>query len=150
MLTTVSLTLRWVITFLHENAPALTHLPRHAFCSPFAQLTSFGDVRGHSDVRGYHDVTSYTRILYQVNQIRKTWKLRFLTLWPWPLTYDLDYQTWPRFHQGQPSYQFLGRYAKRFSRESAHKLTDGKTERQKDGKTETRDRFYYLDRWRGR
>ena len=62
------------------------------------------------------------------------------------LTYDLDYQTWPRFHQGQPSYQFLGRYAKRFSRESAHKLTDGKTERQKDGKMETRDRFYYLDR----
>ncbi len=32
-----------------KNAPALTHLPQHAFCSPFARLTSFGDVTRYID-----------------------------------------------------------------------------------------------------
>ncbi len=30
---------------------------------------------------------------------------RFLTWWPWPLTYDLDLQTWPRYHSTWPTYQ---------------------------------------------
>ena len=38
----------------------------------------------------------------QIAQVgSKTWKIMFLTSWPWPLTYDLDHQTWPRFHQDQ-------------------------------------------------
>ncbi len=62
----------------------------------------------------------------------KTPRIAFLSGWPWPLTYDLDLRTCPRYHQGQSMYQISWPYAKRFSRESAinwqtdrHTHTDG-------------------------
>ncbi len=31
-------------------------------------------------------------------RVWRSLKVTFLTLWPWPLTYDLDLHTWPRYH----------------------------------------------------
>ncbi len=45
------------------------------------------------------------------------------------LTYDLDLQSYSRYCQGQPPYQTMGPYVKRFSRERA----DRRTHRQTDG-----------------
>ncbi len=58
------------------------------------------------------------------------------------LTYDLDHRTHLRYHQGQSLHQILGPYVKRFRRERAEWQTHRQTDR--------RDRFYTLDRWRGR
>ncbi len=54
------------------------------------------------------------------------------------MTYDLDLWTCPRYCQDESLCQILGPYIKLFSRESANKQTN------------RRDRFYALDRWRGR
>ena len=51
-------------------------------------------------------------------------KKRFLT-WTWPLTYDLDLRTWPRYSPIWPSIQNSGPYVCPFIRESeTHTLTD--------------------------
>ncbi len=43
----------------------------------------------------------------------------FSRWWSWPLTYDLDLQTRPRYLQCQSSCRILGLYVKEFGRESA-------------------------------
>ena len=86
------------------------------------------------------------RWIYTGQPIRRFAKLRFSTLRPWPLTYDLDLQTHSRYHRGTPLHQILGLYVKRFSRESAYQQMD----RQTEGQMDRQDRFYTLDRWRGR
>ena len=96
-------------------------------------MTSWRHIRGQDILSGHGSVSGPS--------IRKTWKITFLTEWPWSLTYDPDHQTWSRFHQGQSLYQVSCPYIKWFGSESADELTDGRTERRK---------FYYLDRWRGR
>ena len=72
-----------------------------------ATLTLFGVMTSFCDVTWHHRPGYFVRSLirYQVLQIRKTWKITFLTKWPWPLTYDLDHRTRSRFHQGQSLYQ---------------------------------------------
>ena len=50
-----------------------------------------------------------------------------LTWWPWPLTYDLDHQSRPRFYQGQSLCQILWPNIKWFGRESADILTHRQT-----------------------
>ena len=37
-----------------------------------------------------------SHVKYNMQNPRKS---RFLTWWPWPLSYDLDLLTWPRYHQ---------------------------------------------------
>ncbi len=53
----------------------------------------------------------------------------FLALWPWPLTYDLDLWTWPRYHQAWSTCQYSGLYVRPFGQDSE---TDGQIHRQKD------------------
>ena len=49
------------------------------------------------------------------------------------MTYDLDHQARLRFYQGQSLYEILCPNVKRFGHESADELTDGNTERRKQG-----------------
>ncbi len=54
------------------------------------------------------------------------WKNVFLTWWPWPLTYDLDLRTWPRYPSTWPSCKNSGPYVCPFTCESeTHRPTDG-------------------------
>ena len=57
----------------------------------------------------------------------KTPVKHFLTLWPWPLTYDLDLWTWPRYPSTWPTHQKSGSYVCPFSRESGNRHTDTQT-----------------------
>ena len=50
-------------------------------------------------------------------------KTRFLVIWPWPLTYDLDIHSQNSKGQGRPSCQKSRSKVKRFSQESAHRPT---------------------------
>ncbi len=54
------------------------------------------------------------------------------------LTFDLDSLTHARYCQGQPVHQIFGPYVQQFISDSA------------DRRTHRWDRFYILDRWRGR
>ncbi len=57
----------------------------------------------------------------------KTHVKHFLTWWPWPLTYDLDLWTWPRYPSIWPTYQKAGPYVLPFGRESGNTQTDRHT-----------------------
>ena len=61
-------------------------------------------------------------------------KSYFLIWWPWPLIYDLDLQTCPKYDPGWLTCKMLCPYVKRFSHESAELQTH----------TQRRDWFYYL------
>ncbi len=70
--------------------------------------------------------------IYPSSSIRpKTPLKHFLTSWPWPLTYDLDLWTWPRYPSTWPTHQKSGPYVCPFSRESGntHTHTDTHTHR---------------------
>ncbi len=58
---------------------------------------------------------------------QKTSVKHFLTCWPWPLTYDLDLRTWPRYSSNWPTHQRSGLYVCPFGRESVHRQTDRQT-----------------------
>ena len=64
----------------------------------------------------------FTRIIRQTTSSK-----HFLTWWPWPLTYDLDLWTWPRYPSTWPTHQRSGLYVCPFSRESVHRQTDRHT-----------------------
>ena len=49
---------------------------------------------------------------------------RFLTSWPWPLTYDLDLQTWPRYSSTWSPCQNSSLYVCPFGRESGNRHAD--------------------------
>ena len=49
------------------------------------------------------------------------------TVWPWPLTYDLDLQSKASQGQGRSSCQKSRLKVKRFKQENAHRQTDGHT-----------------------
>ena len=51
----------------------------------------------------------------------------FLTSWPWPLTYDLDLQTWPRYPSTWPTYRNSSLYVCPFGRESGNRYTHRQT-----------------------
>ena len=97
-----------------------------------ATLTLFGVMKSfcHDVVTSRHRPGYFVRLLICIwsFKLEKPKKITFLTEWPWPLTYDLDHQIWPRFHQGQFLYQVLCPYVKRFGSESAEELTDGRTD----------------------
>ncbi len=92
---------------------------------PQRPITSYCDVMTSTLHIWHHHIS------FEIDQIRNSWKSHFLASWPWPLTYDLDHRTWPRFYLGQCPYQFLSPYLKWFSCESAelqthtHRHTDG-------------------------
>ena len=48
-----------------------------------------------------------------------------LDLWPWPLIYDLDHRTWPRYVLGRCPCKISCPYNKQFSCKSAHRHTHG-------------------------
>ena len=52
--------------------------------------------------------------------------------WPWPLTYDLDLRTWPRYIHAWPTCQNSGLYVCLFGQDSE---TDGQTDTQTDTQT---------------
>ena len=54
-------------------------------------------------------------------------KSRYLTWWPWPLTYHLDHKTWLRYYKGASPHQNSCPYVERFSGESAELQTDTDT-----------------------
>ncbi len=54
-------------------------------------------------------------------------KKTFLTWWPWPLTYDPDLQTWPRYFSTRPACQNSGPYVCPFGRERGNTHTDRHT-----------------------
>ncbi len=85
-----------------------------------------------------YDVLCHGREILQNQNHLKFRNSRFSTWWPWPLTYDLDLQTHPRYYQGQCLHQILGPYVKRFSRESVHRHTHRHTDR--------RDLFHTLEK----
>ncbi len=55
----------------------------------------------------------------------------FLTWWPWPLTYDPDLRTWPRYSSTRPTCRNSGLYVCPFSRErgNTHTHTHTHTDR---------------------
>ena len=128
--------------FVSMKTPAFMYLPRREFLSPFPRQTS---MTSHDLILWRHDVNFDVHILASPYIIwdrpnQKTMEIHFLTSWPWPLTYDLDHWTSPRFYLGQCAHRFSSPYLKRFSHESAKLQTH----------IHRWDRFYYLDRWRRR
>ncbi len=70
------------------------------------------------------DTTCHDREATQVN-LSETPKITVLNMATltfdlWPMTYDLDLRTHPRYYLGPSSYQFLGSYLQPFSLESAN------------------------------
>ncbi len=60
-------------------------------------------------------------LLWQVLNIASL--LTFLTSWPWPLTYDLDLKTWPRYPSTWPPCQNSSPYVCPFGSESGNRHT---------------------------
>ncbi len=54
---------------------------------------------------------------------------RFWAWWPWPLTYDLDLWTWPRYLHAWVTFQNSGLYTYSFGQDSE---TEGRTHRHTD------------------
>ena len=97
----------------------------------------------HHDVVWRHDIRWHHRMSYDVMWRHMTShhkpsgctlksypyapKSQFLTLWPWPLTYDLAHRTWPRYGPGRPLCKISYPYVTRFNCESAHRRTDTHT-----------------------
>ncbi len=71
------------------------------------------------------------RILeFQDNVVRSLWNVPmniFLTSWLWPLTYDPDLYTWPRYPTTWPPCQNSSLYVCPFGREIGNRHTDGQT-----------------------
>ncbi len=63
----------------------------------------------------------------RLNTVKCHAKTYFFTVWPWPLTYDLNLQSQPSQGQGRPSCQKSRSKVKRFKQESINKQTDGQT-----------------------
>ncbi len=76
-----------------------------------------------------------------ITMIHLTEKNVFLTWWPWPLIYDLDLLTWPRYPSTSPPYQNSDPYVCPFTRESE---THTQTDTQKHRSCQN----YYTCRWR--
>ncbi len=145
----------------NENAWAFTYLPRspngHSFCPKVlllwwieTQAQIYNKQTGPIILPPFlnwedegHYITSHHKPQWLYMEIlRLKPKSRFLTSWPWPLTYDLGHWTWPRYFPGRPPCKISCPHVKRLGCESAHRHTHTQTE--------TRLRFYNLDRWRGR
>ena len=67
----------------------------------------------------------YTRF----SEVNGTFQWTFLTSWPWPLTYDLPIQLWPRYSSTWPTCQNSSLYVCPFGHESGNTQTDTYTNR---------------------
>ncbi len=145
---------------VNENAPALTHLPRIYFVLvlPYWRyLTSWrqsvpSDWCYHSmmsSVTSCDVMISHQRSGFCIRSLKldKVGKSRFLPrdldLWPMTLTIKLGLD-FIKFHACTKF------HARTSNGLAVRALTNWQTETRIHGQTETRDRFYYLDRWRGR
>ena len=90
-------------------------------------MTSRRDIMWRHYVRAWHQTDGWTGNIHRPTH-KKLQESRFSTWRPWPLTYDPDHQTHPRYHQGQSPRQILASYVKRFNRESAEWQTDAHTD----------------------
>ncbi len=76
----------------------------------------------------WHDILCHNKVncalIFTFYMPRKS---RFFTWWPWPLTYDLEYRTRPRYCPDTSLHQFSCLYVKPFGRESVHRQTDRRT-----------------------
>jgi len=97
--------------------------------------------------RNYHWLNSASQVLIstcsaplvQMGECKQTH-----TVWPWPLTYNLDLQSQASQGQGRPSCQKSRSNVKCFKQESAHKRTHMHTHGQTDGHTHGRYQMYCL------
>ncbi len=64
-----------------------------------------------------------SHLQFQPLSIRLKYLKTFLTWWPWPLTFDLDLRTWPRYPSIWPTYQNSGLYVCPFKQESGNRHT---------------------------
>ncbi len=73
-------------------------------------------------------------LLWQIhhdNALRSQWNVpnkHFLTSWPWPLTYDLDLLTWPRYPSTWLPCQNSSSHVCSFGRESGNRQTHRHTQ----------------------
>ncbi len=83
-------------------------------------------------------------VLSTVHLDEETHLKYFLTWWPWPLTYDLDLITWPRYSPIWLPWQNSCLYVPPFG-------WDSETDRQTDThtQTDTQCQNYYTRCWRG-
>jgi len=79
-------------------------------------------------IRNYHWLNSANLVLISTCSapLVQTGE-QFFTVYPWPLTYDLDLQSQASQGQGRPSCQKSRSRVKRFKQVSAHRQTDGHT-----------------------
>ncbi len=107
--------------------------------TPWRHVTSYDVMTSWQDVTLGHDIAPMTYISYGFNQIRTSWKSCFLScdLWPWPINLS----------------EILTRSIPLLILESVcqtvwlweHSWTDRRTDRKMDWKTETQDRYYYIN-----
>ncbi len=93
-----------------KNTKVLLHLPRPAGCSDVMWCCDVMS-RYHMMSRRHAMTSHHTidRCLVSVHSNQKTLEMTFfLPWWPWPLTYELDHQTHPRYSQGTFLHQILG------------------------------------------
>ena len=95
-------------------------------------------MRSCSEAEEERDVTSSVLIDSSTTIVLPTMhatKGRFWAWWPWPLTYDLELRTWPRYLQPWPACQNSSLYVCSFGQDSE---TDGGTHRHTDRQTDIR------------
>ncbi len=169
------------LSYINENAPALTHLLRCPFYNSLARLTSFRDVMWHNVIPWRHMTSWHHRtgqdFTWSHSNKKVLRKSHFFVpmtltfdLWPWPSNlYEILSRSilvttlvtirqavWPMtltvklvrdFIKVNPCTNFGTNMSNCLAvRLLTNWQTGGKTERH----TETRDRFYYLNRWRRR
>ena len=101
-------------------------------CQYYWQKSSNDVMTSRRDITWHHAVTPHDIIWYnKVNLAQVTLsenpKIMFFILATWPLTYDLDLQTYPRYCQGESFHQILSPYLQWFSQKSANRHTDTQT-----------------------
>ena len=114
----------WTVIKRNENAWVLTHLLRHTFLKSFCQndvilwrhMTAWRQHVASQEVLTSHDRPGFVSCLSNQKKVSRITRSHFLTWWPWPLTYDLDNQTWPRYGAGRPPCQISCLYVQQFSR----------------------------------
>ncbi len=76
-----------------------------------------------------HEVTPYAIMISHGNSLQaEAWKSHFLTLWPWPLTYELDLQFQPNvkvnFHTKNQGHRSNSLAVRVFTDRHTHRSTD--------------------------
>ena len=91
-------------------------------------------------IRNYHWLNSASQVLISTCSaplVQTGERKQTHTVWPWPLTYNLDVQSQASEGQDQLSCQKSRSKVKRFKQESAHRQTDGHTHTHTHGRYQT-------------